>query len=95
MPLEPGALVTPQLRLVRMFGEGGMGSVWVAEHLTLRTHVAVKLITAALSRDGATVARFSREAAAVAQMHNPHVPAASSLPAASPRPARSSARPTT
>jgi hypothetical protein len=45
MPLEPGALVTPQLRLVRMFGEGGMGSVWVAEHLTLRRRVGVELIT--------------------------------------------------
>jgi serine/threonine-protein kinase len=73
MPLAPGTFVTPQLRLVRMFGEGGMGCVWVAEHLTLRTHVAVKFVSAALARDGATVARFSREAAAVAQMRNPHV----------------------
>jgi serine/threonine-protein kinase len=51
MPLKPGALVTPQPRLAWAFGEGGMGSVWVAERLTVRTHVAVELITAPLSRD--------------------------------------------
>ena len=31
-------------RLIRKLEEGGMGSVWLAEHLSLRSPVAVKLI---------------------------------------------------
>ncbi len=36
--MKVGDLVTPSIRLVRMLGQGGMGSVWVAEHQRLRTH---------------------------------------------------------
>jgi serine/threonine-protein kinase len=38
-------MVTSNVRLVRPFGEGGMGSVWIAEHLSLRTHVVVKFMS--------------------------------------------------
>ena len=40
--LQPGTPVTATIRLLRRLGAGGMGSVWVAEHLSLRTHVVVK-----------------------------------------------------
>lgn len=50
-----------------------MGSVWIAEHLTLQSHVAVKFISAAHARDEAVLTRFSREAATAAQMRHPHV----------------------
>ena len=33
-------MVSANVRLVRLLGQGGMGSVWVADHLTLRTQVA-------------------------------------------------------
>ena len=68
-----GAMVTPSVRLVRELGAGGMGSVWIADHLTLHTQVVVKFVAQALATDAATVARFSREASAAAKVKSPHV----------------------
>ncbi len=74
MELSPGTFVTDNLRLVELLGEGGMGCVWVAEHLTLRTKVAVKFIAAELiAQSPELVARFTREATAAAQIKSPHV----------------------
>jgi serine/threonine-protein kinase len=44
--MEPtvGMMVTTNLRLVEPLRRGGMGSVWVADHLGLDTAVAVKFI---------------------------------------------------
>ena len=50
-----------------------MGSVWIAEHRGLETQVAVKFIDDALGVDENILARFSREAAAAAQIRSPHV----------------------
>jgi serine/threonine-protein kinase len=71
--LSPGQLVTSNVQLVQKLGEGGMGAVWVADHLTLHTRVAVKFMSQQLAMDGAANARFSREAAAAAQIKSPHV----------------------
>lgn len=70
---EAGQLVSATLRLLRPLGEGGMGSVWVAEHLALRSHVVVKFMAEELASTKEAVARFSREAAAAAQVRSPHV----------------------
>ena len=50
-----------------------MGSVWIAEHLTLHTQVVVKFMAAeyALSREA--LLRFEREATLAAQAKSPHV----------------------
>src|SRR5579859_5834262 len=71
--LKAGTLVTPSIRLVREMGKGGMGSLWVADHLTLKTQVVVKFIAEGLAKDAASLARFSREAAAASQVKSPHV----------------------
>jgi serine/threonine protein kinase len=73
MAVDVGTLVTQSVRLVRPLGAGGMGSVWIADHLTLRTQVVVKFMTTELATDPASVARFSREAAAASQVKSPHV----------------------
>ena len=66
-------MVTPSVRLVRPLGEGGMGAVWVADHLALRTQVVVKFIADDLRSNKEALERFSREAAAAAQVKSPHV----------------------
>lgn len=71
--MNPGDLVTPNIRLSRLLGEGGMGSVWVAEHLTLQTQVVVKFIQGAHVSNADIVSRFQREAALAAQARSPHV----------------------
>jgi serine/threonine protein kinase len=67
-------MVTANVRLTRPLGEGAMGCVWVAEHLTLRTDVAVKFISAQIAgSDPQIMARFLQEASVAAQIKSPHV----------------------
>ncbi|MCA9632227.1 MAG: protein kinase [Myxococcales bacterium] len=73
MELTAGTLVTPQIRLERMLGEGGMGSVWVAEHEGLGTRVAVKFISEDLASQADIRQRFTREARASARIKSPYV----------------------
>ena len=63
-----GDLVTSKLRLVQPLGAGGMGSVWLADHLALHTQVVVKFIAANLQTNKDAIARFEREAAAASQV---------------------------
>jgi len=59
-------------RLLRVLGEGGMGTVWAAEHLLLGKLVAVKLLLPQHVNDG-TRARFEREARMASALHHPSV----------------------
>jgi serine/threonine-protein kinase len=50
-----------------------MGSVWLADHLGLRTKVVVKFMAPDLAAQPDFVARFGREAEAASQVKSPHV----------------------
>jgi serine/threonine-protein kinase len=65
--------VTPNLRLVRPLGHGGMGVLWIAQHRTLDSEVVVKFLSDELADDAAAAERFAREAAAAARVKSPHV----------------------
>ncbi|WP_275976931.1 serine/threonine-protein kinase [Polyangium aurulentum] len=56
-----------------MLGRGGMGSVWAADHLALKTEVAVKFMSAMYAEDPAMLTRFEREATSAAQIKSPHI----------------------
>jgi eukaryotic-like serine/threonine-protein kinase len=74
VPVAAGSLVTPNVRLVEQLAEGGMGSIWVAEHEKLEARVAVKFIRPERSKRGQTVlTRFKREASVAAKLQSPHV----------------------
>ena len=74
MQLTSGLHINPNVRLLRPLGKGGMAAVWVAEHLTLRTEVAVKFIDPQLAKcDPVMLTRFKREASTAAQIKSPHV----------------------
>ena len=68
-----GALLANRYRLLEQLGEGGMGSVWKAEHLALDTHVAIKLIDPDVARLELNLGRFLREAKTLASLRSPHV----------------------
>lgn len=61
-----------QYRLVRLIGEGGMGSVYEAEHLLLKRNCAVKLIRSDKSSEQRVLRRFQREVRATARLTHPH-----------------------
>jgi serine/threonine-protein kinase len=68
-----GDVLADKYRLVAELGRGGMGSVWRAEHLVLRSHVAVKLVLSRVAESEPLRARFLREAQAAAALRSPHV----------------------
>lgn len=60
-------------RLGEVLGEGGMGTVYLASHLTLETAAAAKMLSLKLSRDPRFRERFLREARAQAHLRHPGV----------------------
>ncbi|WP_375743275.1 serine/threonine protein kinase [Corallococcus interemptor] len=60
-------------RLEKLVGAGGMGEVHKATQLSLGRTVAVKLLNPELAKDPSFIARFQKEAAALATLSHPHV----------------------
>src|SRR5205814_4029974 len=57
-----------QYRLKELRGSGGMGEVYLAEHLLLRRPCAIKLIRPEQAGDPANLSRFEREVKATATL---------------------------
>jgi WD40 repeat protein/serine/threonine protein kinase/tetratricopeptide (TPR) repeat protein len=67
-----GARIGPY-KLLQLIGEGGMGSVWMAEQQEpLRRLVALKIIKAGMD-SAQVIARFEAERQALALMDHPHI----------------------
>lgn len=60
-------------RILRPLGEGGMGTVYEAQHLRLGGKVAIKVLSAQLAANPKFRERFKREARSAAQVHHPNV----------------------
>src|SRR5215468_11889769 len=63
----------PGYRLEILLGRGGMGEVHRATQLSLGRTVAIKLLSTELAKDEAFVARFDKEAAALASLSHPNI----------------------
>ncbi len=66
-------LVLGNYRVLDMLGQGGMGTVYRAEHLLLRRQVALKVMIRSMDVSPRLVHRFYGEARAVARLHHPHI----------------------
>lgn len=71
--VEVGQVISGKYKLLRLLGDGGMGAVYEAEHLTLGTHVAIKVLHSDLARRTGIAERFLQEARVSAQIRSPHV----------------------
>lgn len=68
-----GQVLGGRYRLVAPIGTGASASVYLADDVTLRRRVAVKILHDALADDAAFLKRFRAEAQAAAAMNHPHV----------------------
>ncbi|MBY0524221.1 MAG: serine/threonine protein kinase [Gemmataceae bacterium] len=60
-------------RILRRIGQGGMGQVYLAEQLSLKRNVALKIMRADMAANATAVARFQREAEAVARVTHANI----------------------
>lgn len=60
-------------RITAKLGEGGMGEVYRATDTKLGREVAIKVLPASIERDPHSLARFEREAKALAALNHPHI----------------------
>jgi serine/threonine protein kinase/alpha-tubulin suppressor-like RCC1 family protein len=72
-PVNPGDIVGGQFRILRQFGAGGMGTVFLAEQQNIGRTVVIKFMQPHLSDQQRHVARFRREATLLSMIHHPNV----------------------
>jgi serine/threonine-protein kinase len=65
--------IIAKYQLKRLIGEGGMASVYEAEHKILGTKAAVKILNPMLSGDAQIRERFRNEAKLMASLNHPNI----------------------
>ena len=68
----PGNQIGPYT-ITREIGRGGMGVVYLARDTKLDRDVAIKCLPLELAADADRMARFEREAKALASLNHPHI----------------------
>ena len=66
-----GRTLAGRFHLLRVLGQGGMGTVYEAEQVGLSRHVALKVLHSHIAASPGAVARFQREATLMARLHHP------------------------
>jgi len=69
-PVEEMGRLFPQLELLGLIGQGGMGAVYRARQKELDRVVALKILPPDIGRDAAFAERFAREARALAKLNH-------------------------
>src|SRR5439155_1113740 len=70
-----GSVIAGRYHVLKRLGEGGMGRVYLAEHVRMHRQCAIKVMNADLVHDAGAAARFAREASSAARILHPNVAA--------------------
>jgi len=70
-----GQTIAGRYRVLRKVGAGGMGTVYLAEHVRIGRPCALKIMNPALKGDSEALSRFGREAAQASRITHPNVAA--------------------
>ncbi len=68
-----GKLVGGRYKVIQQLGEGGMGQVFLAEHVRMKRKSAIKIMRAALVHEPEALQRFTREAENASKISHPNV----------------------
>jgi serine/threonine protein kinase len=70
-----GTIVAQRYHVTGKLGEGGMGQVYLAEHVRMKRKVALKVLPPRIASDADAISRFNREASNAGQIEHPNVAA--------------------
>src|SRR5262245_6719383 len=70
---KTGDVVDGRYRIIKTLGEGGMGTVYLAEHTLIKRRVAIKILHPELATDARVVERFMNEARAAGTLGHPNI----------------------
>jgi serine/threonine protein kinase len=70
-----GSILADRYHVIRRIGEGGMGQVYLAEHVKMKRKSAVKVLHQGMVHDHDAISRFNREASNASQIQHPNVAA--------------------
>jgi serine/threonine-protein kinase len=68
-----GSVIADRYLITGKLGHGGMGSVYLAQHVRLPQRAAIKVLHKSLTFDSDSIARFNREAQHASSINNEHV----------------------
>jgi serine/threonine protein kinase len=68
-----GQVLADRYHILKKLGEGGMGQVYLAEHVKMGRRSAIKVMNPSMVHDPEAVARFNREAANASRISDSHV----------------------
>jgi serine/threonine-protein kinase len=68
-----GQVVADRYHITKKLGEGGMGQVYLAEHVKMGRRCAIKIMMPGIMTDPEAISRFNREAANASQINHPNV----------------------
>ena len=72
-PVQVEEVLEGRYRIQKLLAEGGMGSVWLAEHMLIKRRVAIKVLHAHLATDAHVVDCFLNEARAAGMLGHPNI----------------------
>jgi len=72
-PVDQLARLFPQLEIIALLGQGGMGAVYKARQPSLDRLVALKILPPNSASDPGFAERFTREARALARLNHPNI----------------------
>jgi serine/threonine protein kinase len=67
------SIIADRYHIEKKLGEGGMGAVYLGEHVKMGRKSAIKVMSPAMAADPDAIARFNREAANAARINHPNV----------------------
>jgi serine/threonine protein kinase len=68
-----GTIIADRYHVLRKIGEGGMGTVYLAEHVKMGRKSAVKVMNPDMVNNADAISRFNREAANASRISHPNV----------------------